>query len=136
MRPALSLLVALLVLSGCSVYKAATQPGPADLSVLEVGSPRIELINALGPPKFTDADAHGRKQDTFEFVSGLHQASKARILPYLAADFFTLGLAELILWPMEMTVMERATCTATVTYDRFQHVEGWNLSKKSGVQGC
>ncbi len=94
------------------------------------------VITKLGPPKFSDADPEGRKQDTFEFTSGLHQASKARIIPYLAADIFTLGLAELILWPIELTVMERATCIAMATYDQSHKVEVWNLSQKDGVQGC
>jgi hypothetical protein len=123
-------------LSGCSIYKAATQPGPADLTGLNVGFPRSQLISSLGAPKFSDSDAQGRKQDTFEFASGMNQASKIRILPYLAADVFTAGLAELILWPVELTVMDQAMCVATVTYDNAQRVEAWQVAKKGGVQGC
>src|SRR2546427_8807892 len=120
-----SIAMALVILaySGCSVYKASTQPGPADLTGLGIGSRRVEVITRLGAPKFSDTDPQGRKQDTFEFQSGLHQASKARIILYLAADVFTLTLAEIILWPMEMTVLERATCIANVTYDESQKVE-------------
>jgi hypothetical protein len=128
-----------LIVSGCSVYKASTQPGPADLEGLGLGVPRQHFIAKLGPPKFSDIDPQGRKQDTFEFQSGLHQASKARVILYLAADVFTLGLAELILWPMELTVMERATCMGIATYDHSQRAESWVVSKKSsegGVQGC
>ncbi|MDN5941484.1 MAG: hypothetical protein L0H94_06350 [Nitrospira sp.] len=72
----------------------------------------------------------------FEFESGMNQASKARIILYLAADFFTLCLAEVILWPMEMTVMERAKCNAIATYDPQQKVETWNVTQKDGVQQC
>lgn len=61
----------------------------------------------LGATKFTDTDQEGRKQDSFEFYSGLHSGSKARIIPYLAADVFTLALAELILWPIELTIIKR-----------------------------
>jgi hypothetical protein len=75
-------------------------------------------------------------RNSVEFQSGFHQASKARVIPYLAADVFTLGLAELILWPLEMTVMERATCTAVATYDPSQKVETWLVSQKDGVQAC
>ena len=131
-----TMVLAILAYSACSVYKAATQPGPAKLTGLGVGSPRMELITKLGPPKFSDTDAHGRKLDTYEFQSGFNQASKVRIIPYLAADLFTLGLAELILWPMELTVMERATCIAIATYDPSQIVETWSVTKKNGVQGC
>ena len=133
-----SITMALVILahSACSVYKAATQPGPADLTGLGVGSLRQEVITRLGAPKFSDTDSEGRKEDSFEFQSGFHQASKARIILYLAADFFTLTLAEIILWPMELTVMERATCTAFATYDQSQKVETWKVSQKDGVQGC
>lgn len=122
--------------SACSVYKAATQPPPADLQGVGIGTPRQELIQRLGAPKFSDTDAQGRKQDSFEFQSGMHGASKARIILYLAADVFTLTLAEIILWPMELTVMERATCNGFATYDQSQKVEMWKVSKKDGVQEC
>lgn len=122
--------------SACSVYKAATQPPPADLSGIGIGTPRQELIQRLGAPKFSDTDPQGRKQDSFEFQSGMHGASKARIILYLAADIFTLTLAEIILWPMELTVMESAVCNGFATYDYSQKVEAWKVSKKDGVQGC
>jgi hypothetical protein len=122
--------------SACSVYKAATQPPPADLQGIGIGTPRQEIIMRLGAPKFSDTDAQGNKQDSFEFQSGLHSGSKARIILYLAADVFTLCLAEIILWPVEMTVMERATCNAYATYDQSQKVDTWKVSQKDGVQGC
>ena len=90
----------------------------------------------LGAPKFSDTDTQGRKQDSFEFQSGFHHASKARIIPYLFADLITLTLAEIILWPLELTVMERATCTGFATYDTDRKVEAWHVSQKDGVQGC
>ena len=121
---------------GCSVYKAGTQPGPADLAGIGVGTPRQELIMRLGAPKFSDINPAGRKEDAFEFSSGLHQASKARIILYLAADLITLCLAEIILWPMELTVMERATCNGFAAYDEAHKVETWKVSQKDGVQSC
>ena len=122
--------------SACSVYKASTQPPPADLTGMGIGTRRVEVITRLGAPKFSDTDPAGKKQDVFEFESGFHQGSKARVILYLAADLFTLCLAEIILWPMEMTVMERAKCIASVTYDESQKVENWVLAQKDGVQGC
>lgn len=128
---------ALISLSGCSVYKASTQPGPADLSGIGIGTPRQVVISKLGPPKMVDADANGNKQDMFEFQSGMHQATKARVILYLAADVFTLSLAELVLWPMEMTVMESASCTGLATYDSKLKIESWNVTnKKESAQDC
>lgn len=126
----------LLSFPGCSVYKAATQPGPADLSGLGIGTPRTQVIMQLGPPKMSESDAQGKKTDIYEFASGLHQGSKARIILYLAADVFTLALAELILWPIELTVMEKAVCIAHATYDKDQRVEAWMVRQKDGVQSC
>lgn len=129
----ITMVLVILAHSACSVYKAATQPGPADLTGLGVGSPRQEVITRLGAPKFSDTDPQGRKQDSFEFQSGLHPASKARIILYIVADIVTLTLAELILWPAELTVMERATCTAFATYDQSHKVETWHVTQKDGV---
>ncbi len=132
----IAMILVMLAQSACSVYKAASQPGPADLGGLGIGSRRAEVITRLGAPRFSDTDAQGRKQDTFEFPSGMHQASKARVILYLAADVFTLALAELVLWPLEMTVMESASCVANVSYDQSHKVDAWVVSKKDGVQGC
>jgi hypothetical protein len=121
---------------GCSVYKASTQPPPADLTGIGIGTRRVEVITRLGAPKFSDTTPEGKKQDVFEFESGLHAGSKSRIILYLAADIVTLTLAEIILWPMEMTVLERAKCIANATYDESQKVESWVLAQKEGVQGC
>src|SRR5690349_4133107 len=110
--PVMALTILVLSQSACSIYKAASQPGPADLEGIGTGTPRQTLISKVGAPKFSDIDPHGRKQDMFEFESGMHSASKARIILYAAADVFTLGLAELVLWPVELTVMERAKCSA------------------------
>lgn len=122
--------------SACSVYKAATQPPPADLQGIGVGTPRQLLIQRFGAPIFSDTDSQGRKQDSFEFQSGMHGASKARIILYLAADVVTLTLAEIIFWPLELSVLERAVCNGFATYDQAQKVETWHVSKKDGVQGC
>jgi len=126
-----------LQLAGCSAYKVLSQPGPADLAGLGIGSPRQEVISRLGTPKMIDTLPDGQKQDMFEFQSGLHQASKARAVLYFAADFFTLFLAELVLWPLEMTALDSATCTALATYDNHYRVQTWMVSDRhNSAQGC
>jgi len=133
---AVAIILAVVPQPACSVYKAATQPGPADLSALTVGTQRVDVIGKLGAPKLSETGANGNKQDTFEFQSGFHQASKMRVVPYMAADAFTIGLAEILLWPMELTVLERANCVAVVTYDANEKVEESKVTKKDGVQAC
>lgn len=127
------------ILLGCSVYKVLTQPGPADIKGIGPGTPRQELLSRFGAPMMVDTDNQGNKQDVFQFQSGLHHASKIRALPYLAADVFTLTLSELLLWPLEITAMEAATCNGTATYDSRLRVTNWFVSKKydsSGIQDC
>ena len=128
-------LVLLLNVYGCSVYKVLSQPGPVDLTGIGPGTPRQELLTRFGAPAMVDYDPHGNKIDVFQFQSGFHQASKIRALPYLAADVFTLTAAELILWPIEITAMEAATCSATSTYDHQNRVSSWNVGKKNESQG-
>jgi hypothetical protein len=140
-RPIAALMLVLIMYAqtGCSVYWALKQPPPKDLEGLGVGTSRQELLVRLGAPQFSETDAQGRKQDMFEFQSGMHQATKVRALLYAGADFFTLGLAELVLWPMELTVMKDATCNAVATYDASQIADSWKVQKvnKGGeVQGC
>lgn len=135
-----ALLVLLVFLqSACSVYWALKQPAPMDLEGIGVGTSRQQLLARLGPPHFSETDAQGRKQDVFEFHSGMHPASKLRAIPYLAADVFTLALAELVLWPLEMTVMKDATCNAVATYDASQITDSWVVNKVNSngtAQGC
>ena len=135
MKTILGLGCLLLTLSGCSVYKVLSQPGPVDLKGIGPGTPRQELLARFGAPAMVDSDAHGNKMDVFQFQSGFHQASKIRALPYLAADIFTLTAAELILWPIEITAMEAATCSATATYDNRNRVSSWYVGKKTESQG-
>lgn len=123
-------------LSGCSVYKVLTQPGPANLDGIGVGTSRQEMISRLGPPKAIDTDKNGNKIDMFEFESGLHHASKLRAIPYLAGDFFTLFLSELVFWPMELTILESDVCTGTAMYDNNQKMMAWQVNRKNGKPGC
>jgi outer membrane protein assembly factor BamE (lipoprotein component of BamABCDE complex) len=86
MKRIISLALMLTCLSGCSVYKVLSQPGPVDLTSIGPGTSRQELLARFGAPAMVDYDPQGNKVDVFQFQSGFHQASKIRALPYLAAD--------------------------------------------------
>lgn len=138
MRKIIIIVALTTALMGCSVYKVLTQPGAANISDIGIGTRREEIITRLGAPKFGDTDKNGNKQDIFEFQSGFHQASKIRALPYLAADVFTLTLAELVLWPLELTAMDSATCIGIATYDPMLKVDSWSVTRKkdASAQDC
>ena len=132
-----SLILSCFFLTGCSVYKAASQPGPADLTGIGVGTPRLTIISRLGAPKMIDNDVKGHKQDIFEFQSGLHQLTKARVALYITADFFSFALAEFALWPLELTLIDSATCIGVAQYDDDLKIVSWMVTdKKNSMLKC
>ncbi|RNC64436.1 MAG: hypothetical protein ED859_18485 [Desulfuromonadales bacterium] len=56
------------------------------------------------------------RKDYFEFTDGYHQAWKGRILVYLAGDIFTIGLSEIVFWPLEELALQGSTGRAYITY--------------------
>lgn len=111
-------LVAVLItmISGCSVYMAAKQPGAKDLSVLSPGTPRNHVIAALGTPALSET-REGVKVDTFAFKQGYSRGAKtARAFVHGVADVFTLGLWEVIGTPIEV-VANGTDMRIEVVYD-------------------
>ena len=104
-----------MMLSGCSIYKAATAPPPMMLDNVKTGADRITIVGTLGVPKLSEAKGDS-KIDVHEFVSGSQEGTKARIGLYIAGDLFTIGLAELIFWPIELRFGQGTAGRAVVTY--------------------
>lgn len=126
-------------LSGCAAIHAVAQPGPADLSGIGVGTSRAVIISKLGAPNVAETTPAGFKQDIFEFQSGANQATKTRALLYLAGDFFTLFLSEIVFLPIEIVYGKAAECTGVATYDKDLITTNWQLFKKSAgdqQMGC
>jgi hypothetical protein len=88
-------------------------------------------MSVFGSPKNTDSAISG-KTDIYEFIDGNNGASKLRILPYIAADVFTLGLAELVLWPLEISVLQGSEGRAIVTFDADNVAKVVKVTKKNG----
>jgi hypothetical protein len=97
----IAIFLVLLTNSGCSVYMAAKQPGEKNLSVLAPGTHRGLVIAELGAPVWS-GDKHGEKTDVFVFTQGYSAGARtARAVFHGTADFFTLGLWEVISTPTE-----------------------------------
>ena len=108
---------------GCSVYMAANQPDKKDVSVFNVGTPRTHVIAEAGRPIHTKENADGTLTDTFVFVQGYSSGAKAgRALFHGAADFFTLGLWEVIGTPVE-AVADGTDVQVQVDYDANEKVQ-------------
>ena len=118
-------------LCGCSIYKAATAPTPVALEDVAPGANRIHIVGALGVPKSTETKNNTRI-DVHEFVDGSDSATKARIVLYIAGDVFTIGLAELVFWPMELGFGQGTGGRAVVTYGMDDIAKSVLLTKLDG----
>lgn len=88
---------------GCSVYMEATRPTPVDLSQFDVGQTRDSVLESLGSPQSTVTESDGASCDIYDlYTKGYGAGGKIPIaVAEGAADFFTLGLAEIVLTPTE-----------------------------------
>ena len=133
MKKIITIIAAALALSGCSVYQAAHAPDPVPYKDIRVGMSRSETIALLGMPKMTDSISNG-KVDHYEFFDGYDSASKARIIPYIAGDLFTIGLAELIFWPIEANIFDGDLCRASITLDKDDRISSYDVFADDGVK--
>lgn len=97
------IVLVLCVLSGCSVYMEATRPTPIDLANFHPGDSRASVTDQLGSPVTTSKGAAGTSCDLYLlYLKGYGYAGKVPIaIAETAADFFTIGLAEIVLSPTE-----------------------------------
>ncbi len=106
----------LLVNSGCSVVMATRQPDKKDLTVLDEGTPRNQVVAELGAPILTE-EKDGNKVDTFAFVQGYSKGSRTgRAVFHGIADVFTLGLWEVVGTPIE-SIASGTDMKIEVVYD-------------------
>jgi hypothetical protein len=97
------ILLVLCFVSGCSVYMEATRPTPVDLGKFHPGDSRSSVTEELGSPVTTSKGDGGTSCDLYLlYTKGYGIAGKAPIaVGELAADVFTIGLAEIVLSPTE-----------------------------------
>jgi hypothetical protein len=93
--------LAMLMLAQCSVYMEATRPTPVDLADFQEGSTRDLILEKLGSPDSTSNESDGASCDFYKlYTKGYGAGGKIPIaVAEGAADFFTLGLAEVVLTP-------------------------------------
>ena len=118
------------LLTGCSIYSAINAPAPVSYESIKIGHDRMEVISVLGTPKLSDTKGI-YTTDSFEFIDGNHAGYKARVLPYLAGDLITVGLAEIIFWPLEKLALDGSSDRAIVTYDMDNKVNSIKVNKKN-----
>lgn len=126
------LLGTLVVSQGCSISKAANAPPPILVENVQVGKDRNNIISILGMPKSTET-SNNERTDMHEFISGYDAGGKIRILFYIAGDIFTLGLAELIFWPLEIAALQGDEGRAVVSYDQNNIAKTVLVTTKGGA---
>jgi hypothetical protein len=89
--------------AACSVYMEATRPTPVDLTQYQEGMTRDAVLEKLGAPDSTAHESDGLSCDFYQlYTHGYGAGGKIPIaIAESAADFFTLGLAEVALTPTE-----------------------------------
>ena len=128
-----AILVCLLTTAqGCSIFCAATAPSPIPVQEIQPGRDRSAIISVLGTPTSTE-QFNGERTDMHEFISGYDSGSKLRIVFYAAGDFFSLGLAEVIFWPLEVFALQGDQGRAVITYDPNNIAKTVLLTKRDGA---
>jgi hypothetical protein len=96
-------LFVLCLTSGCSVYMEATRPTPVDLAKFTPGESRLSVLEQVGAPVTTTKDRNGSTCDLeLLYITGYGAPVKVPLaILEGAADFFSIGLAEIILSPTE-----------------------------------
>ncbi len=116
MKNAFVTLVLIVVLTGCSAYRASEQPDKKNLSVLTIGTPRAIVIGELGQPASSDI-LDGKRKDVFSFVQGYSKGAKTgRAFGHAAMDVATLGVWEIAGMPIESSY-SGDKMAIQVTYD-------------------
>ena len=108
--------------TGCSVYMAAHQPSAKNLSVLDPGTPRSQVIAELGAPAWS-GEKNGSKADVFTLTQGYSTGAKTvRALFHGTADVFSLGLWEVVSTPGEL-IFSGTDMKVEVVYDEKDRVK-------------
>ena len=84
------------LLSSCSVYMAAHQPGKKDMTAIKPGVHQSVVRTELGTPVWCGKE-NGCNIEIYRFTQGYSQGAKAgRAVFHGAADVLTLGLWEVV----------------------------------------
>lgn len=119
-------------MQGCSIGRALSGPSPVAVDRVKIGESRNTIISVLGIPKASEPKPDG-KTDMYEFTDGYSNVSKARVILYIAGDFFTLGLSELVFWPIELAAGDGIKGRAIVTYGMDDIARSVMLTKVDGT---
>lgn len=129
----------MIIVSGCSVKHEMKQGVKKDLTVLNLGVKREDLIKEIGNPIDAIINNEGNKKDTFVFIQGYSDTlTTARVTGHVLLSLSTFGLYELMAAePKEGTV--GTNVIILVNYDendlvsKLKVVEGKSVIKEANL---
>ena len=125
---------ALLGAQGCSVYSALSQPPYIDLQTFRMGESRMRVSDVIGAAKVSRLEPpDNHVLDYHEFRSGTPGATRLRVVGYIIGDAFSFGAAELVFWPVELTLASARDFKAYFTYDDQLRVNGYRVVNDDGT---
>jgi hypothetical protein len=117
---------------GCATYTAVRIPGPVPDERVALGAHRSDVEVLLKAPPANEYKEGDGTIARYQYKDGPHQASKGRVVLYIAGDVFTLFLSELIFWPIEAYASKQTERIATAHYDGANQLESWAVDRPGG----
>lgn len=117
--------------TGCATYTAVKIPGPVADESIQLGQHRSEVEATLRAPIMNEYKDGGITTARYQYKDGPHQASKGRVVLYIAGDVFTAFLSELIFWPIEAYASKQTDRIATAQYDSDNKLVGFAVDRST-----
>lgn len=121
------LLVAIVLMQGCSVVMAAKGIKEPDMDVLRMGESRGRVEMEFGQPASVIEHPDGFTYATYAYMTG-DKPSGGRAVAHGVMDVLTLGLWEIAGTPIEMAADAKDEHAVVVVYDDSGFVVGINQS--------
>jgi hypothetical protein len=113
------------------VHHALNVPGPVEYKNINLGNSKENIYYTLGNPKLID------KKDNieinyYEFIDGYHDVFKLRVIPYIIWGASTIGLSEILFYPIEKELLDGKQCNAKIIYNSNGKIINYNITDKNG----
>ncbi len=107
-----------LLMSGCSIYMAASRSTKQDVTCIREGEHRDVIIAQLGEPDTSMKMESGGYKDYYKIATNAHSegGKTAAVIGHATMDVLTLGLWEIIGTPLELAAQDKIT-TFILVYD-------------------
>lgn len=131
LKTAVSVSVAIALLSGCSVAMSAKRSTyQGDPSIIQTGADRMQIENTFGSPDMTASLNDGESKVIYKIDPNAHKEGtrNAAVAGHVVADVLTLGLWEIVGTPLELAAQDEFT-TYIIVYDENNKIKSVEIVK-------